>query len=436
MIDASSSKPEGITIQWNGKPLMCFPRIVLVKLTSASVSHESIRSIESELLRAIPGSSIQKRSRDGERLRVEVPDDDVAASAKEISLLSFVEYAEPDVVESTASIPNDPEFGRQWGLPQIRCPDAWELSRGKPRVLIGIIDSGISISAASGLLDHPDLSSARILLGTDFVDGGTPRDENGHGTHVIGIASADSNNSVGVCGTCWEASLFVCRIFNANGTGSSFDFYDAAKEIVDHAVRQRMRCVINYSGGGDDNQFKRDACRYANDRGAILCAATGNNYSGPVKSPALHSLVLPNVIAVGATDSTDVVANFSNVGPEVTVVAPGVGILSTSPTYPVTIPFDLNYASISGTSMATPFVTGSVALILSVYPYLSCHQVRECLKATAKKLSPDIDFDPSWGYGRIDIARALEEARRVAHWAILTPFVAMIQAGIPNNMRD
>jgi subtilisin family serine protease len=199
-------------------------------------------------------------------------------------------------------------------------------------VLIGIIDSGISMSTA-GALDHPDLNQAgRYILGTDFVDGGTPRDLHGHGTHVAGIAAAESNNAQGVSGMNWGTNVYICRTLDAGGNGSSADFADAVEEIVDYAVANSLKAVINYSAGGAANQTKQDAAQYADDLGMILCAATGNDSAGPVIYPAAYSTMFDGVIAVGSTDSNDTVSSFSNVGPEVTVVAPGRGILSTMPT--------------------------------------------------------------------------------------------------------
>ena len=207
-------------------------------------------------------------------------------------------------------------------------------------------------------------------------------------------------------GVNWGSQVYVCRTLDANGNGSSASFAAAVEEIVDYAVANSLKAVINYSGGGAPSNAKRDACQYVQDHGMILCAATGNDDAGPVIFPAAYSTELAGVIAVGSTDQDDSVSSFSNVGPEVTVVAPGRGIMSTMPTYAVGIPGALSYDTLDGTSMATPFVTGLVALMWSRHPGFSNQRIRDCLIQGAVKLGPG-DFDDTWGFGRISAADAL-----------------------------
>jgi thermitase len=356
---------------------------------------------------AIPGGAVVRApSHTGRAVFSVDPSADVIALAKEISARDDVEYAEPDIVDHIALVPSDTRFVDQWGLTKIGAPAAWDLEQGKSNVLIGIIDSGISMTGA-GALDHPDLDNgARYILGTDFVDGGTPRDLNGHGTHVAGIAGAESNNASGVAGVNWNSLVYVCRTLDAAGNGSAADFADAVEEIVDYAVANNLKAVINYSGGGGPGQVKQDACQYAHDRGMILCAATGNDNAGPVIFPAAYSTMFAGVIAVGSTDANDKVSGFSNVGPEVTVVAPGSDILSTMPTYAVSIPAALNFDTLSGTSMATPCVTGLVALMWSRHPGFSNAKIRDCLTQSAVKLGRG-NFNNAWGFGRVDAEKAL-----------------------------
>ena len=121
----------------------------------------------------------------------------------------------------------------------------------------------------------------------------------------------------------------------------------------------------------------------------------GNDFAGPVISPALHSTTIPGVIAVGSTTSSDTVSNFSNVGPEVTVVAPGSAILSTMPTYAVTLNVGLNFGFLDGTSMATPLVTVRVALMWSRDTGASNATVKQRLIDSAVNLGPG-QFDNAW----------------------------------------
>ncbi len=337
--------------------------------------------------------------------------------AAQLSARNDVEYAEPDVIDREAVVPSDTRFADQWALATVGAEGAWDLETGSnTQVLIGIIDSGISMTGAS--LDHPDLDApGRYILGTDYVDGGTPRDLRGHGTHVTGIAAAETNNAAGVAGMNWNTLVYICRTLDANGNGSSADFADAVEEIVDYAIAHGYRAVINYSAGGGANMTKQDACQYADTNGMILCAATGNDNAGPVIFPAAYSTMFNGVIAVGSTDDTDTVSSFSNVGPEVTVVAPGRDILSTMPTYAVTIPAALNYDELSGTSMATPLVTGLVSLMWSRHPSFTNTAIRNCLTSTAVKLGAG-NFDNTWGFGRVDAEAAL----RCGDLPFFTPF--------------
>ena len=396
--------------QWRGQRIRYRQDRIIVKFKSIPEdSDTTLESVTNRVLNAIPQCTVTRPARKtGRALFSCDASAELLQVCEQLSELDEVEYAEPDIIDSAALVPNDPELANQWGLATIDAPEAWDVETGSAtNVLIGIIDSGISMSTA-GNLDHPDLNDAsRYRLGTDFVDGGVPRDLNGHGTHVAGIAAAETNNSNGVAGMNWGTSVYICRTLDNNGNGSSADFADAVEEIVDFAVDNGLRAVINYSAGGGANQTKEDACRYANDRGMIICAATGNDNAGPVIFPAAYSTQFDGVIAVGATDQNDDVAGFSNVGPEVTVVAPGDDILSTMPTYPYTIGGQLDYDEIDGTSMATPFVTGLLALMWSQNPNLTNGELRDSLINTAVKLGPG-DFDNTWGFGRINAKAAVQ----------------------------
>lgn len=399
--------------QWEGQPARFYNDRIIVKLKPPD--DDSARSFEElyyDVAQAIPGGELMQAPSPTGRILCSVqPSTDIPALAEELSARDDVEWAEPDVVDSAALVPSDPRFTQQWGLTTINAPDAWDLETGANNIVIGVIDSGISMAATGGL-NHPDLDAARYTLGTDFVDGGTPRDLNGHGTHVAGIASGEGNNAEGITGVNWGSQVYVCRTLDAAGNGSSASFASAVEEIVDFAVANSLKAVINYSGGGAPNNTKRDACQYADDNDMILCAATGNDNAGPVIFPAAYSTQFDGVIAVGSTDQGDTVSSFSNVGPEVTVVAPGRGIMSTMPTYAVSIPAALSYDTLDGTSMATPFVSGLVALMWSRHPSFTNQRIRECLTTTAVKLGGG-NFDNTWGFGRVDAPAALRCGDRI-----------------------
>ena len=394
--------------RWGDQQVTYFPRRIIVKMKAPTDVSEHVAQADAarSLAAEVHGSVVRPPSVTG---RVVIQLDEGAESielAQTLTNRDDVEYVEPDVVDHAAVVPNDTRYAEQWSLPKVNAPDAWDIETGKTTVLIGIIDSGISMSAA-GALDHPDLNDAgRITLGTDFVDGGTPRDLNGHGTHVAGIAAAAGNNASGVAGMNWGSRVYVCRTLDATGNGSSADFADAVEEITDFAVANNLKAVINYSGGGAANQTKLDACNYASSHGMLLCAAAGNDFGGAVIWPAAYSTVVPGVIAVGSTTSADAVSDFSNVGPEVTVVAPGSGILSTMPTYAVTLAAGVNFGTLDGTSMATPLVTGLAALMWSRNSGKTNATIKQCLIDSAVKLGAGT-FDNSWGNGRVDAEAAL-----------------------------
>lgn len=401
--DTGHSITEG---SFNGEKVQYIARRVIVKLAPPDGEMELQQALDS-ILKIADGATILRPPGKTGRMVLLVPEgEDVARIATRLSGSNLVAYAEPDVVDRAQIVPNDVKYSNQWSPGKVNAEAAWDLETGDSNVVIGIIDSGISISGSSP--DHPDLStSGRFVLGTDFVDAGTPRDMNGHGTHVAGIAAGAGNNSVGIAGMNWNSPVYICRTLDAGGNGSSADFADAVEEITDFAVASNKKAVINYSAGGASNQTKQDAAQYASDHGMLLVAATGNDYGGPVIYPAAYSTTITGVVAVGSTDQNDTVSNFSNVGPEVTVVAPGSGIYSTTPTYAVTLPVALNYDTLDGTSMATPLVTGLAALMWSRHPSHTNQKIKQCLQDTAVKLGAGT-FNNSWGYGRVDALAALK----------------------------
>ena len=408
MIDEDN--PNGSTIEtakgtYKRKRITYVARRVIVKLAPPE-GESSMDTAVDTVLAATEGARVLRPANQHGRMVLLIPEgQSVATCATRLSGSANVEYAEPDVVDHVQVVPTDPRYPQQWALPKVNAEDAWNLETGANNVVIGVIDSGISMSG--GVLDHDDLSTAgRITLGTDFIDGGTPRDLNGHGTHVAGIAAAAGNNGAGIAGMNWNSPIYICRTLDANGSGSSADFADAVEEITDYAVANGLKAVINYSGGGGANLTKQNACQYASDNGMLLVAATGND-AGPVIWPAAYSTSITGVVAVGSTDSNDAVSSFSNVGPEVTVVAPGGSIHSTTPTYSVRPTLPVNYGTMSGTSMATPLVSGLAALMWSRHPGFTNEKIKTCLKDTAVELGSG-SFHSSWGHGRVDALAALK----------------------------
>lgn len=329
---------------------------------------------------------------------------------KRIKRDASVVFVEPNDVTETCPVPlpNDPLLSQQWALEQIDAFTAWQFNTGSPKVLIAIADSGLPMQ--SGTLSHEDLNNGPwFLMGSDFTGTGpTPTDDNGHGSHVIGIAAARGRNSKGIVGLAYTCTTLSLKVFTANGGGLVSWVYDAAREARSLARSQGFRLVFNYSGQTrGPSGLWNEMVEVLRDVDAVLCAAAGNDTS-TVGYPAALSPRYDNILAVGATDATDNVASFSNRGPEINVVAPGVGILSTLPDYPVTN-YPLNYGLLNGTSMATPLVSALVALVWTQYGFMSAARVCRRLEQTAVDLGPP-GRDNLYGFGRIDSKSALERA--------------------------
>ncbi|HEY6008179.1 MAG TPA: S8 family serine peptidase, partial [Geobacteraceae bacterium] len=285
-----------------------------------------------------------------------------------------VEYAEPDFLYSIQGEPSDPRFGELWGLrntgqtggtvgADIRAAQAWDITTGSSDVVVAIIDTGIDYT-------HPDLAGNMwVTAGIDaYNQDSDPFDDNGHGTHVAGTIGAFGNNGTGVVGVNWNVKLTACKFLNAGGSGST----DGAIQCLQYvkALKDGGANIVatnNSWGGGEYSQALYDAINAQRD--ILFIAAAGNNgmdTDTATSYPAGYNL--PNIISVGATDHNDNKATFSNYGRRsVHVSAPGVKILST---LPVVNEWNIagGYGLLSGTSMATPHVTGLAALIKAQNP--------------------------------------------------------------------
>lgn len=303
-------------------------------------------------------------------------------------------YAEPNyLVHALDTNPNDPDYGLyQWGLTKIRAPRAWDIVTGTNSTIIAIVDSGID-------LEHPDFSCAgKLTDGKNVVNpDDKPYDDLGHGTHVAGIAGACTDNNLGVAGMSWGVRLMPVKVLDDSGRGSYSHLAAGIIYAVDHGAH-----IINLSlGGFFDSPTMFAGVQYAHDRGVLVTAAAGNcaqvcnGYENPIMYPGAYTTTL----AVAATDLGDNRAYFSEYHPYVDVAAPGVGIYSTN--------LGGGYTSKSGTSMATPFVSGLAGLIWSVDPTLTHDEIQGIIESTAEDRGAP-GKDDKYGHGRIDAWRALE----------------------------
>lgn len=294
-------------------------------------------------------------------------------------------YAEPNYLAGIAdTIPSDPNWNLQYGLVNIHAPQGWDFATGSSGVTIAIVDTGVDLT-------HPDLAG-KIVGGYDFVNNdANPNDDNGHGTHVAGIAAASSNNGTGIAGVSWGARIMPVKVLNAGGGGTFANVAAGIAWAADNGAQ-----VINLSlGGTSASTVLEDAVNYAYNKGVVLVAASGNTGANFVLYPAHY----PNVIAVAATDSTNTRAGFSNFGPEIDLVAPGVSIYSTF--------WGGSYTYLSGTSSSTPFVSGLAAILRGIPGYGSPDVIALRMESTALDLGT-IGFDDFYGYGLIQMDTALQ----------------------------
>jgi subtilisin family serine protease len=253
---------------------------------------------------------------------------------------------------------------------------AWKRASGRG-ITVAVVDTGVDPN-------HEDLP--RVLRGRDFVSGdANASDGNGHGTFVAGVVGAERDNRKGIAGVS-RATILPVRVLNSRGFGRDSDIARgirwAAAEGAD---------IINLSlGGGRGSRILKDAVRYADRRGALVVAASGNSGGTKPMYPAAY----PQALAVGATDKSDRMTSWSQHGPWVDVVAPGVRIAST-------VPRD-GYALGDGTSFASPLVAGAAALALSDHRGWSDDQLRAALLRGAADAGP-VGPDPFTGLGVLDV---------------------------------
>jgi subtilisin len=320
----------------------------------------------------------------------------VAASltADEIAALgndSSVAYIEPDrTFEASPTVPSAEETA-SWGVAHIGAAVAHARGITGAGVKVAVLDTGVDYT-------HPELSP-RYQGGYNFMDDtADPLDDayDSHGTQVAGIiaASLDGNGMVGVAP---GVSLYAVKVLDGGGFGD----LSAILAGIDWAIAHHMDVVNMSFGTTMESQALEDACNAASSAGIVLVAGTGYRRTDPVSFPAAY----PSVIGVSATDQSDVITNFSPVGPGVTLAAPGVSILSTR--------IAGGYIALSGTSQAAPHVAGLAALILSSGiadangDGRRSDDVRERLQRAARDLGA-AGRDDQYGYGLVDARTALD----------------------------
>ena len=345
-----------------------------------------------------------------------------------------VEYAEPNYVARKYAVPDDPYYINQWAFYQpsdadIDAQEAWDIETGTPTIIIAIIDDGIDYN-------HGEFPSGKLWInpstgkpGYDY--GGTvwtriqgkivyiPDDDvmhesatGGHGTCTAGIASAATDNGLGIAGTSWNATIMPLKV--EDGAGDIL--YSYLADAITFAADNGAHILSMSLGGTSDSASLRDACGYAWDtKGKVLLASSGNENTS-VSYPAAYS----TTIAVGATNESDERCTTvdwgggqgSNYGPELDVVAPGNNIYAPDWSGANGYVSGDYIADFGGTSASCPMAAGLAALILSQNSNLTNIEVRYLIRDTAEDLvgNPSEDtegLDNYYGYGRINAYYAL-----------------------------
>lgn len=327
---------------------------------------------------------------------------------KTLNANPLVEIAEPNFIYRINRTPNDPLLGQLWGLKNTGAADssgaagvvgvdvgaeaAWDIQTGSTNVIVAVIDTGVAhnhgdlaenmwVNAAekNGVAGVDDDGNGFIddIHGYDFAnDDGDPMDDHGHGTHCSGTIGAKGNDGQGLVGVAWDVKLMGVKFLDGNGSGT----LENALKSIDYATQMGAKILSNSWGGGGFSQTLKEAIERSNDAGALFVAAAGNESNNNDARPSYpNSYDVPNILSVAAVNNRGQMASFSNWGrSRVHVGAPGVNILSSTAS---------GYQSWSGTSMATPHVSGVAALLASHEPNLTNLELKNRIITTAKPIT-------------------------------------------------
>lgn len=350
------------------------------------------------------------------------------------------ELAQPNFIYKIFNTPNDPQFGSMYGMTKISAPAAWDVTTGNTAVIVADIDTGVDYNhqdLAANMWHNPGETPNNGIdddgngyvddyYGYDFINNDSnPTDDDGHGTHTTGTIGAVGNNSTGVVGVNWNVKLMALKTHDGSGNSTAATVMTAFNYVTMMKNRGINIRVTSSSWGGAPeaasyDQALKDAIDAAGNAGVLNVFAAGNdgrnNDSTPFYPASYNS---PSIIAVASSDSNDARSGFSNWGlVSVDVAAPGSSILSTFP--------NNTYGTISGTSMATPHVAGSAALLVGFNSNLSVASLKATLMNTVDPVAAFNGLVASGG--RINVSRALSQ-QTVCTFSLSQPGTTIPTAG-------
>ena len=371
------------------------PQQLIVKTEEKEIIDEITRKYQAEIVSHLPEFN---------HYLLEIsPNNNIEPTINSIRKHQQVDFAQPNFVvipSQNKQSETEPDFskldyffrGHQWGMHKIQAPSAWEVTTGSNNTVIAVVDTGVDYN-------HPDFGD-RVLYeeGINTIEEENPTavlDDNGHGTHVAGIAAAGGPGEGNMAGVNWNTLILPIKVLNQDGYGSSFSVNQGLEHVRQYAQdNPDKRVTVNLSLNFFGHSPARDevVSSLLQENIVIVCAI-GNDYKNILTNPDSS----PGVIAVGATDVRDEKASFSSEGSWISIVAPGEEVFSSVPG---------GYDSWDGTSMSAPFVAGTAALLLDKYPELSPADIKHHLEITADDLGTT-GFNYQYGHGRLNAARAL-----------------------------
>ncbi len=338
-------------------------------------------------------------------LRVESPSQ-LAVLKEELESDERVIYVEPNHTARALFNPNDTYYRRgwQWNFAQVNASKAWDTSMKAGRgTIVAILDTGLAYENYGIYHQIPDFASTNFVPGYDFVNSDShANDDNGHGSHVGGVVAQSTNNGYGTAGLAFNAKLMPVKVLDEFGIGNAFDIAQGIRWAADNGAE-----VINLSlATSGRSQTVEDAVNYARKRKNVtIVAASGNNGVDRLSYPAGYA----SVISVGATTKKKVLADYSQYGKGLDIVAPGgdsqAGILQESIVMDPVDPTRHGFYWMWGTSVAAPHVSAAAAMLISK-GVTGPSDILQVLTQTAQDLGPT-GYDNKYGHGLLDVLAAL-----------------------------